>query len=133
MTMTEIEGARRIRTMSRGPAIGVLEPDAETPPERVPFETPVRVWTGGPGSPQEYIVQPGTYYGIKPAPDYAYYLRNQQEVDLAKQVLRHRYWLDSVPEGEDDLKCETCGWKCRSYPAILWHQNQAHGRPQTSY
>lgn len=92
---------------------------------------PIRVWTGGPGTPQEKIVVPGTVHGIKPGPDGSYLLKTPQEVELAKAALGKRFWVDDVLDGEESPKCEACGWSSRSWRALHHHQNYAHGRPQS--
>lgn len=96
------------------------------------LKVPVRVWTGGPGSPQDIILIPGEMYGVRPGADGSYVLRTQQQVDIAKRALGNRWWVDDVPEGVPSPKCEGCGWTTRSYQAYIWHGNNAHGRPQGS-
>ncbi len=90
---------------------------------------PIRVWTGGPGTPQEkiYTTKPG---GIRPYRDYAYYCKTQAEASALKRALGGKFWIDTVPADEPSPRCDVCGWTCRSYAAMNYHQNTAHGRPQ---
>lgn len=89
----------------------------------------VRVWTGGPGTVQAKIVVPGLPGGIRPGHDFAYHVRNQKQYDALKRALGKRFWVDTIPVDETQ-KCDTCGWHCRSYAAMNFHLNHAHGRPQ---
>lgn len=91
---------------------------------------PVRVWTAGPGMPQEKIYMNGRSGGLKPFRDGAYYCDTPEKLAVAKRALGARFWLENVPESEPALKCDTCSWQCRSYAAMTHHLNNAHGRPQ---
>jgi len=88
---------------------------------------PVRVWTAGPGMPQEDIYTTGLYGRLRPYLDGAYYCQTPEEVTIAKRALGPRFWVDNTDE---DLTCSTCNWKCRNTRAFEAHLNNAHGRPQ---
>jgi len=110
-------------------------PYSETQPASTPIPDgfkPVRVWTGGPSSPQETIMRPGSNYGIKPSGAGYYLAETPDEVALLKKALGNRFWTDDpLGEGETIPPCSGCGWTTRSWRAMNWHQNNAHGRPQT--
>lgn len=92
---------------------------------------PVRVWTAGPGMPQEDIYTEGLYGRLRPFRDGAYYCQTQKEVDIAKRALGIKFWLDNIPEDEEPLKCDICNWMTRSTRAHSAHLNHAHGRAQS--
>lgn len=92
---------------------------------------PYRVWTAGPNTPREKVYMPGHYAGLRPATDGAYYLTSPEQVAHMRGALGARFWPDDIPEGEPDVKCDTCGWHCRSFRAMHYHTNHAHGRPQS--
>lgn len=99
-------------------------------PEDPKLAEPIRIWTGGPGSPQEKILLPNSSHGLKPRPDGSYLIETEAQLAAAKVALRSRWWEDTIPEDRNSLKCEGCQWTCRSYEAMNWHQNFTHGRPQ---
>jgi hypothetical protein len=105
------------------------DPIEEEPTEPEPPFEPYRVWTAGRGMTQEKIFINGQS-GLRPMYDGAYYVTNRKQEESLKRALGQRFWKDNVPEGEPDPKCDTCGWHCRSYAAMLFHANNAHGRPQ---
>lgn len=109
--------------------------NAELAAPAIPLEQegfrPVRVWTAGPGSPQEKLVVPGTVYGVKPQGDGSYVLRSPEMVDLAKKALGSRYWPDDIPDDAASMNCDQCGWRTRSYRAFQAHVNNVHPRPQS--
>jgi hypothetical protein len=119
-----------IRTLTGGPRVTETDESPEEAAKRVPLEKPIRVWTGGPGSLQETLVVPGTHHHLKPRADGSYLLRTPLEVEVAKKALGARFWTDAIPEDEESAKCDACQWTTRSYKAIQWHLNNAHGRPQ---
>lgn len=110
-------------------------PYAEVAPEPTPIPPdfrPVRVWTGGPSSPQETIMRPGSNYGLKPNGAGYYLAESPDDVALLKKALGSKFWLDDpLDEGEHIPPCSGCGWTTRSWRSMIWHQNNAHGRPQT--
>lgn len=91
---------------------------------------PIRIWTGGPGAPMEKIYIAGQRYGLRPRMDGSYLLRTPEEVEAAKRALGTRFWPDDLPDEMESLRCDMCGWTCRSIRAMQWHLNNAHGRPQ---
>lgn len=93
---------------------------------------PLRIWTGGPGMLQEKIYISGKPAGLRPAGNGAYYIKNEQEYQAIVAALgKRRIWLDDViDEDEPWPKCDICGWLCASSKALLFHVNNAHGRPQ---
>ncbi len=108
-------------------------PAPQPAPEKAGAFKPIRVWTAGPNMPREKIYTPWSYAGIRPAGDGAYYLRTPREVQWFKQAVgTKKFWVDTVPEDEPDLKCDHCGWHCRSYQAMHVHSQHAHGRSQGS-
>jgi hypothetical protein len=101
-----------------------------THPDLASPETPYRLWTAGPNMVRPKIYMEGTS-GLRPHRDGAYYLISPAQVAHARRVLgQNRFWPDTVPDGEPDQRCETCGWTSRNYQAMGVHLNQAHGRPQ---
>lgn len=104
-------------------------------PERLPDVAPddfvpLRIWTAGPGTPQEKILIPGTSKALKPGTgDYAYHARTPLEVEALQGALpKGRWWPDNIDPGEPSLECQICHWTCRNYNAYMWHTNNAHGR-----
>lgn len=89
---------------------------------------PIRLWTAGPGSPQEKIVIPGQRYGLRPRPDGSYLIQTEEELAAAERALGARFWPDDLPADVESLRCSVCGWTCRSYRAMNHHQNYVHGR-----
>lgn len=90
---------------------------------------PIRVWTGGPGSPQEKIYLHDNRYGLRPRADGSYLIETPEQLEIVQRALGPRFWPDDVPEGVESPRCEMCGWTTRSYRAMHWHLNNAHGRP----
>jgi hypothetical protein len=119
----------------------MIERPTKRPVEKVTIEVttepaadtfvPVRVWTAGPGMPQEDIYTEGLYGRLRPFRDGAYYCQTQKELDIAKKALGARLWLDNIPEDEEGLKCDICNWVTRSTRAHSAHLNHAHGRAQS--
>ncbi len=96
-----------------------------------PDFTPVRIWTAGPGTLQEKIYMPGRPSGLKPYSDGAYYVKTKAEYDvLLSAIGKRRMFRDDIPEDEPAAVCQTCQWSSRSYKAMNYHLNVAHGRPQ---
>lgn len=103
-----------------------------------PAFAPYLVWTAGPGSPQEKIVM-ADGGGFRPARDGAYHINTrQQEAALRSAIPRSKWWTSDVdPQeakqtGEEIPKCDYCGWVSLSYRAMVAHQNDAHGRAQST-
>lgn len=100
--------------------------------------TPYRIWTAGPGSPQEKISIDGVGGGFRPARDGAYHITNKaQEMALRRALPKSRWWTDDIDPaeakktGEEIPKCDYCGWTSLSFRAMNAHQNDAHGRAQS--
>lgn len=100
-------------------------------PEEIPPDwKPVRVWTAGPGTPQDKIAD-GLGIRIAPGHDYAYVCRTPRELELVKKSLGPgRFWPDNIPEDDESLQCAECRWSTRNFYAYQWHTNNAHGRDQ---
>lgn len=129
MTAGTVRMSQPVRTVRKDVAF----PEDERGAKQTPLEKPIRIWTGGPGSPQEKIVIPGSSKGIKPRVDGSYLLTTKEQVEAAKKALGNRFWRDDVPEDEESPRCTTCNWTSRSMRAMFWHLNNAHGREQRTH
>ncbi len=95
-----------------------------------PSFTPVRVWTGGPGTPQEIIMVPGRPYGLRPENGGAYIARSQDMVDLLRRARGGQFWTDDIPADRKSMTCQECGWSTRSIDAYEHHTQQTHPKRQ---
>lgn len=99
-------------------------------PSRESVYTPCRVWTAGPGMPQDKIYAGNVYAPLEVGRDGAYHPQSQHDYDILKRALGARFWRDNVFEDDEVPKCDTCGWTCFNYAAMHHHIQHAHGRPQ---
>ena len=88
---------------------------------------PKRLWTAGPGTPQEKILREGNRYGIKPQYG-AYLITNPQDEVLVKSTLGSRVFEEDIPEGEASIQCQSCKWTSRSMRAMFEHNKTCRSR-----
>ncbi len=89
---------------------------------------PKRLWTAGPGTPQEKVLRPGTRYGIKPQYG-AYMITNEEDEILVRSTLGGRLYEEDIPADEASLRCPTCDWTSRSMRAMFEHGKRCRPRP----